>query len=341
MQQLACVEPHRLEWRDVPAPRIQSEHEALVRPLAVARCDIDLFLVSGFFPAKQPFALGHECVAEVVELGSAVRGLSPGDRVVVAFQVSCGTCRSCRAGHSANCDSYPLLSDYGMQPLSGVEYGGMLADLVRVPFANAMLRKVAPGLDPVALASVSDNVLDGYRAVAPHLASLPGSEVLIVSHGYPSIPLYAAQAALALGASRVVFASHDQEQLAYAQRLGAVPLHTDFKQREPHRFPIVVDAGLFADGLRYAIDATEHEGICQSVSFFPERDVALPVGKMYTRGIRFFTGRTHASALLPAVLPLIESGRLHPEAVTTRVVSRDQAERAYLEPATKLVVTMT
>jgi alcohol dehydrogenase len=147
--------------------------EALVRPLAVARCDIDLFLTSGAFPAREPFALGHECVGEVVALGDAVRGLEIGQRVVVAFQNSCGACRSCRAGHTANCDQFPVLSDYGMQPLSGTEYGGMLSDLVRVPYAEAMLAPVARDLDSVALASVSDNVLDGYRASPPISRSCP------------------------------------------------------------------------------------------------------------------------------------------------------------------------
>src|SRR6266566_4225602 len=158
MRQLTCTAPHQIEWRDVPEPRLEGDTEALVRPLAVA----------------------HEAVAEVVDVGDSVPGVTSGQRVVVSFEVSCGSCRSCRAGHTANCDRYPVLSDYGMQPLSGVEYGGMLSDIVRVPHAAAMLAPLAPGLDPVALASVSDNVLDGYRAVAPHLRSLPGADVLIV-----------------------------------------------------------------------------------------------------------------------------------------------------------------
>src|SRR5262249_54306767 len=147
-----------------------------------------------------------------------------GQRVVVAFQVSCGACRSCVAGHSANCDEYPALSDYGMQPLSGVEYGGMLSDLVRVPHAQAMLAPISEALDSVALASVSDNVLDGYRAVAPHLEQLPAAEVLIVTHGLKSVPLYAALAAVALGAARVDLASDDEEILEVAARLGARPI---------------------------------------------------------------------------------------------------------------------
>src|SRR5258705_9186995 len=229
MRQLTCTAPSTLEWREVPAPRIQADVEALVRPLAVARCDIDLFLTSGLFPAREPFALGHECVAEIVELGDAVRGLEVGQRVVVSFQVSCGTCSSCAAGHTGNCDAYPVLSDYGMQPLSGVEYGGMLSDVVRVPWAAAMLAPVAADLDSVALGSVSDNVLDGYRAVAPHLATLPGADVLIVSHGLKSVPLYAAQAAIALGAGRVDYASDDAEALALAEQVGARPIRTDFE----------------------------------------------------------------------------------------------------------------
>jgi len=337
MRQLTCSGPGTVEWRDVPEPRLQSDVEALVRPLAVARCDIDLFLTSGAIPAREPFALGHECVGEVVALGGAVATLAIGQRVVVAFQVSCGTCRSCTAGHTANCDRFPVLSDYGMQPLSGIEFGGMLSDLIRVPHAAAMLAPISPALDPVALGSVSDNVLDGYRAVAPHLAELPGAEVLVVSHGLKSVPLYAVQAGIALGAARVDYASDDDEALALAERLGARPVRTDFG-KTPRRYPIVVDAGVTPAGLRYAVRSTAPEGICHSVSFYAGGDVPLPLGRMYTLGIRFITGRAHAAALLPAVVPLIEQGRLRPGEVTTRVVGWEDAPRAYLEPAIKLVV---
>ncbi|MDX1650391.1 MAG: alcohol dehydrogenase catalytic domain-containing protein [Myxococcota bacterium] len=337
MRQLTCTAPGRLAWREVPAPTLEGDAEALVRPLAVARCDIDRFLTGGAFPVREPFAVGHECVGEVEALGDAVRGLEVGQRVVVSFQVSCGRCPACRAGHTACCDRMPLLSDYGMRPLSGVEYGGMLSDRIRVPFAEAMLRPVAPDLAPADLASVSDNVLDGYRAVAPHLVARPGSDVLIVAHGLPSIPLYALQAARVLGAGRVDFVSDDEEALTHAERLGARPLATDFA-KPADRYPLVVDAGLRPEGLRYALDATRPEGVCQSVSYYPGGDVPVPLGRMYTRGIRFFVGRTHACHLLPEVLPLVESGRLRPGEVTTCTVGWDDAPRAFLEPATKLVV---
>lgn len=337
MEQLTCVGAGKIEWREVPAPTLQGDGEALVRPLAVARCDIDRYLASGLFPLRGPYALGHECVGEITALADDVRGLSIGQRVVVSFQVSCGRCRRCAAGHTALCEAMPTLSDYGMQPLSGVEYGGMLSDLIHVPFAEAMLQPVPHGSEPVALASVSDNVSDGYRAVAPHLAARPGSEVLIVAHGLPSIPLYALQAALALGAARVDLASQDAETLALAERLGAHGIETDFA-KPPRGYPIVVDAGVSPTGLSYAIRATEPEGVCQGVSFYAGPPTPVPLGRMYTLGIQLVTGRCHAAALLPEVVRLIEAGRLRPEAVTTRVADWKDAADAFLEPAAKLVI---
>jgi len=337
VRQLTCVSAGKLEWREVPEPALAGDGEALVRPLAVARCDIDRPLASGLVPLRGPFALGHECVGELIALGGAVRGLALGQRVVVSFQVSCGGCGRCRAGHSALCERLPTLSDYGMQPLSGVEYGGMLSDAIRVPFARAMLHPIPPSLDPVELASVSDNATDGWRAVAPHLAASPGAEVLVVSHGVDSISLYAAQAALALGAGRVDFASADAALLEHAEKLGASAVATDLA-KPPRSYPIVVDAGLSPAGLTYALRATEPEGVLQSVSYYPGGAVELPLVRMYTLGVRFRVGRCHAAAQIPEVLKLVEAGRLRPGAVTTRVVDWEEAPAAWLEPATKLVV---
>lgn len=338
MRQLICTGKNQLEWRESPTPELRTDHDAIVRPIAVARCEIDPFLTSGLLPAKDPFAVGHEAVAEIVALGDGVEGFEIGQRAVVAFQLSCGACGSCGAGHSANCDEYPVLSDYGMRPLSGVEYGGMLSDRVRVPHAQAMLCPVPEGIDPVSLASVSDNVLDGYRTVATHLADQPGANVLVVCHGSRSIALYAVQAATALGASRVDFASDDADALALAAKLGAHPVETDFARRQG-RYPIVADCGVRAEGLRYAIESTAPEGICHSATYLLGPEMGLPLGKLYTLGIQFYIGRAHAVSLLPEVMPLIAERRLRPEEVTTRVADWEDAPTAWLEESIKLVVT--
>lgn len=103
----------------------------------------------------------------------------------------------------------------------------------------------------------------------------------------------------------------------------------------------MVDAGVTPGGLHYAIRATEPEGLCQSVSFHAGPAVALPLGRMYTLGIRFQVGRCHAAALLPEVVALIGARRLRPGAVTTRVVAWNAAAEAWPEPALKLVVRRT
>ena len=338
MRQLSCTAPGVLEWRDVATPELTSTGDAIVRPLAVARCELDpLLILAGPSPAG-PFAVGHEAVVEVEAVDPSVQHVRPGDLALCSFQVCCGECPTCCSGFTANCDLYPALSDYGMQPMSGTEYGGMLSDLVRVPHAAAMLVPLPPGVDPVAAASVPDNVADGYRAVAPHLRENPEAEVLIVCHGGPSIALYATQAALASGASSVTFESDDRYVLGIARSMGAEARATDFSRRSG-RWPIVVDCGTRVEGLHHAVASTAPEGVLHSVSYYGFTPMTpLPLGKLYTLGIRFLTGRVHSAAVLPELAALVADGRLNPSAVTSKVIEWSDAARHYEDDALKLVV---
>ena len=339
MQQLTCTAPGVVEWRDVADASLAASTDALVRPVAVARCEIDPLLVRVGPVSEAGFAVGHEAVVEVVAVGDDDSGLEVGAWALASFQLSCGHCDPCRRGHTANCGSYPVLSDYGMQPLSGREYGGMLSDLVRVPHAAAMLTPLPAGIDPVTVASLPDNVADGYRSVAGHLRRRPAADVLVACHGTPSIGLYAAQCALALGAGSVTVASDREDVLEIVERIGARPLATDFTDR-PSRWPIVVDCGTAPSGLQWAIRATEPDGILHSVSYYgTEPTVALPLGRMYTLGVELHIGRAHSAALVPEVVALVAAGRLDPSLVTTTVIDWDEAPERFLEPAVKLIVT--
>src|SRR5688500_4042381 len=103
MRQLEITGVRTVEWREAAAPALEGDSEALVRPLAVAMCDLDSAFLTGAVPVSEPFALGHECVAEVVEVGDAVGSVAPRDVVVVPFQISCGSCSACAAGHTGSC----------------------------------------------------------------------------------------------------------------------------------------------------------------------------------------------------------------------------------------------
>jgi threonine dehydrogenase-like Zn-dependent dehydrogenase len=337
VKQLTLVEANRVEWLDAPEPALQGDGEAVVRPLAVALCDLDNAIVLGEFPLQTPAALGHEFVAEVIEAGDGVKSVSPGDRVVVPFQISCGQCARCRRGQTGDCESVPRLSMYGFGPFGG-DWGGGLSDLVRVPYADAMLVSLPDGLDPAAVASASDNIPDGWRTVAPYLERRPGAEVLIVAGGARSIGLYAVDAARALGAERVVYLDTDESRLRAAAALGAETVEGP----PPNRigpFPITVDASTTHEGLACALRSTDPGGVCTSVSIIAEPQTPVPLFEMYTNGIEFHTGRVMARPIIPEILELTAGGALHAEQVTSRVVPWDDAAEAVLEPETKLIVT--
>ena len=335
MRALMFLGPGKLEWQDVPDATVQAPTDAVVRPLAVAACDLDAALLHGQAPFTGPFPLGHEFVAEIVEVGAEVTGFRPGDRVVVPFQISCGVCGRCRRGLTGSCAAVPPVSMYGFRPLGG-DWGGALADLVRVPYASHMVVPLPARVDPVALASVSDNVADGWRAVAPPLAEYPGAAILVVG-GIGSIPLYAVAVAIALGAARVDYVDTDDGRLALAAALGATALPATSRPSRDDTYPITVDGSGRPVGLTRALRALEPEGICTSVSIYFE-DVPMPLLRMYTRGTRFVTGRVNSRAVLPHVLELVTSGRLHPERVTSAVVPWEEAPNALGAPGLKPIV---
>lgn len=333
MRQLVYIKPGVVEWRDAPEPRLQAPGDALVRPVAVAACDLDVALLRGRAPFAGPFALGHEFVAEIVEIGDAVGGFRPGQRVVVSFQITCGDCARCRRGLTGSCTAVAAGSMYGLKPLGG-DWGGALADLVRVPFAAHMMVELPSGLAPAALASASDNVADAWRAVAPPLRETPGADVLIVGSA-SSIPLYAVAIARACGAGRVDFVADEPRVRELAAQLGANLVASSIPKRAGS-YPITVDASHDPAGLACALRSLEPEGACTSVSIYFQ-DVALPLLGMYTRGVRFITGRVNSRAALPHVLDLVTTGRLHPEAVTSQIVPWDEAPAALASPSIKPV----
>ncbi|MGB8505814.1 alcohol dehydrogenase catalytic domain-containing protein, partial [Mycobacterium sp.] len=224
MRHLMFEEAGRYAWRDAPEPTVSGPEQAIVRPVAVACCDLDVGVAQGVLPMPPGHAVGHEGIAEVFAVGDAVTGVGVGDRVVVPFQISCGQCRECRRGVTGSCGSVPLMAMYGMAPLAGLDGGGFMADLVLVPYADAMLIPVPDAVDPVAIASLSDNIPDGWRAVGPfrsELAALdePDRRVLVV--GRLSIGVYAAALGSAIGA-HVDYVDTDANRLAAAEKLGAV-----------------------------------------------------------------------------------------------------------------------
>jgi len=338
VRQLTFLEPGRFEWRDVAAPSVQAATDAIVRPLAVARCDLDLYITLGVVRYPGPFAFGHEAIAEVVDAGDGVP-FAPGARVVVPFQLSCGRCGSCRRGRTNSCEAFPFGAAYGLKPTSKTEFGGALSDRMYVPFADHMLLPLPDGVDPLAAASASDNIADGWRGVGPHLKEMPGADVLVVGGLAQSVGLYAAGCAVALGAGRVTYLDDHPERRVRAARLGAVsePLDLGGGRQPEAQYAIVVEAAGDADALAFAVRSTAPNGVLTSVAIHLGETTPVPLTRAYYKGLTFHTGRVHSRSTLPEVLACLHGGAFHPEVVTHRVARFADAPQAMSDPGPKVV----
>lgn len=338
MRQLVFVEPGKLHWQQAADPQ-PGPGQAVVRPLAVARCDLDIAMAAfGIFPG--PYAVGHEIAAEVVDVGTGVTRITPGQRVAVPFQVSCGLCPACDGQRYAACEPHQARAGaaFGFGE-SGGGHGGGLADLLLVPEADHMLISAPDSISDSALATIPDNLIDGYRAVVDGLSERPGAEVLIVGGDAPSIGLYAILCGRALGAARVRYADSDAQRLSVASDLGAevIDLAGEFPRRLD-RAPIVVSGSLQVEGLHCAIRSTEAYGRLTPVTIHFGAETPIPLLEMYTRGITFHTSRADSRRYLREVLNLVATGRIDPLAVPTTIVRWDEAPGRWLEPALKMVV---
>ncbi len=330
MRALTAAPGARLSWRTVPVPASPGADGAIVHPIAASTCDIDCPLVLGATQLALPLHLGHECVAEVLSVGERVATVRQGDRVVVPFQISCGACAPCEAGRTGNCISVPPLSSYGMGLATG-HFGGAFSDQLAIPYADAMLVPLPDGVDPVAAASVSDNICDAYRHIAPHLPALldadPDTEVLILAglSSRPtfsaSTPLYTGLIARALGARNVNLVDSRSHVRIQAERLGLNALHPRALRR---RAPAPLVVHISTDRLAVALSHTAPDGICTSSGGL-HRDASIPLLRMYVRRTTLHVGIPHTRALMPHVLELMARGALRAGDVVTTVAPLDNA----------------
>ena len=334
MRQLTYVGGNTIEWWDVPAPKLLDDRDALVRPLAVTRCDLDLTIVNGKSGLPGPFALGHETAGIITEVGDAVRTFAPGDLVIVPFQISCGQCQRCQRGHTNACTTVPFRSSYGLKPVCGVEYGGALSDLIFVPFADHMLVRQPEGHALSQTAGLADGATDAFSAVAYWLRQWPGAEVLVIGGGGQSISMFAVQGGLSRGARRVVYLDDDAQRLAKAKSLGA-EVHEAPKGlvMEPiGLFPIVVDAAATDASILLAFRSAEPNGICQRMYGDFKETTPVPLRHMYGVGITLRIGRVNVRSEMPDCVAHVAAGHFHPEHVITRRVRFEDAHEAIGDP---------
>jgi threonine dehydrogenase-like Zn-dependent dehydrogenase len=214
----------------VPDPKILNPRDAIVKITSTAICGSDLHLYNGFVPTMEKGdILGHEFMGEVVEVGSAVKNLEVGDRVVVPFPISCGNCYSCQQGLFSLCENSnpnaPLAEQmwghspagvYGYSHLLG-GYAGGQAEYARVPFADVDHIKIPDGLSDEQVLFLSDIFPTGYMA-AENCDIEPGDTIAVWGCG--PVGQFAIKSAYLLGAERVIGIDRIPERLRMAREEG-------------------------------------------------------------------------------------------------------------------------
>jgi alcohol dehydrogenase len=328
MKALVYHGPGERRWEEVPDPTLEEPTDVIVRIDSSTICGTDLHILKGDVPEVKPGTiLGHEAVGTVVETGSAVTTLEPGDRVLVSCITACGRCRFCKEGHYGLCTG-------GGGWIFGHLIDGLQAEYARVPFADTSVYKVPAGLSDEQVLFLADILPTAYEVGILNGRVEPGDTVVVVGAG--PIGLATIMTARLHTPGHIVAVDLDDSRLAKALDFGAdvvVNSGTD----DPVGRVMELTEGLGADVAIEAVGVPETFELCAEV-IRPGGRVAnvgvhghpatLHLEKLWIRDVLITTGLVDTFTT-PKLLKLIASGRLDPTAFATHRFSLEETMDAY------------
>jgi S-(hydroxymethyl)glutathione dehydrogenase/alcohol dehydrogenase len=356
--------PYKIRVEDKPEPVIEHPNDAVVRVTRAAICGSDLHLYHGMMPdTRVGHTFGHEFVGVVEEVGSSVRNLAVGDRVMVPFNIYCGSCFFCARGlysncHNVNPNATAVGGIYGYSHTTG-GYDGGQAQYVRVPFADVGPSVIPDWLHPEDALLCTDALATGYFGA--QLAEIAEGDVVVVLGAGP-VGLFAARTAWLMGAARVVVVDHLEYRLAKAREFAYaetvnftevddVVLHLK-KETDWLGADRVIDAvGAEADGnllqhvtgaklkiqagspvaLNWAIDAVRKGGTVSVMGAYGPLFTSVKFGDAVNKGLTLRMNQAPVKRQWPRLLEHIRAGYLTPrDIVTHRVPLEDIAEGYHL-----------
>lgn len=321
--------PGVVVWDELPDPRIESDHDAIVDVELSGLCGSDLH---PFFGREVGLdagtVMGHEFVGRVRDVGPRVVTVQPGDRVFAPFSTSCGQCAACRSGLTSRCERGQL---FGWRS-DGVGLHGGQAERVRVPLADGTLKVVPEGLSRDAALLLGDNF--STACFCADLAGIDPAGVTVVI-GCGSVGLLGILAARLAGAAHVVAVDLVPERRERARAFGATAV-------EPG--PEVASAVHALGGLRGAASVMEFVGLpaAQRLAW----EVLRPGGTMavigchcapfafspseaYDKNLTYRTGRCPARAYMERLTPRVIDDLPHITQVVTHRFAPADAVHAY------------
>ncbi|RDU35816.1 glutathione-dependent formaldehyde dehydrogenase [Neobacillus piezotolerans] len=350
-----------VEVREVKDPTIKNSDDIIVKITSSAICGSDLHLIHGMIPSMPTdFVIGHEPMGIVEEVGPDVRNLKKGDRVIIPFNVSCGTCWYCQHDLTSQCDNSNPHGDmggfFGYSELTG-GYAGGQAEYMRVPYGNFTPFKIpeACEIEDEKLCLLADAASTAYWSV-DHAGVKEGDTVIVLGCG--PVGLLAQKFAWYKGAKRVIAVDYINYRLQHAKKHNKVEI-VNFEQHEntgqylkeitKGGADIVIDAvgmdgkwtemEFLASGLKLqggamgaiviASQAVRKGGTIQITGVYGGRYNAFPLGDLFQRNIDLKMGQAPVIPYMPFLYDLFNSGKVDPSDVITHVLPLDQAKHGY------------
>jgi threonine dehydrogenase-like Zn-dependent dehydrogenase len=363
---------NELAVRQVPDPRIENDQDMIVKVLSSTTCGSDLHLIGGYLPAMRAGdVIGHEFLGEVVETGPGVRRRRVGERVVVCSFIGCGRCWYCANDLWSLCDNAntnPGLGQmtFGYEPGAVFGYShamggfrGSHAEYVRVPFADYGAFPVPEAVDDLSATFVSDAVPTGWMGA--DLAGVRPGDVVAV-WGCGAVGQMAAQAAMLLGAERVISIDRIPERLAMTStHIGAETIDytatdvgAELRERTGGRGPdVCIEAvGLEthttgpqhwydqtkqqlrmqtdrSSAVREAIYACRKGGSVFVLGVFVGAVDKFPLGALMNKGLTLRGAQMHGQRYIPMLLDRLAAGEFSTRHLATHQMSLDDAPHGY------------
>jgi alcohol dehydrogenase len=268
MKALVYHGPGAPVWEDAPRPELAADTDAIVRVDATTICGTDLHILKGDMPAVlDGRILGHEAVGTVEQIGSGVKNVKVGDRVLVSCVSACGACRFCREARFGQCTG-------GGGWILGYQIDGTQAEYVRVPFADNSTYPVPAGVSDEELLMLADILPTAYEVGVLNGQVRPGDVVAVVGAG--PIGLSAISGAKLFSPRLVIAIDLASSRLEAAKQFGA-DVTINNSEQDPIAAVMELTDGLGADVAIEAVGA--------AATFELAADLVRPVGRIANIGV--------------------------------------------------------
>ncbi len=349
-----------IQVKNVDDPKIQRNDDMIVRITASGICGSDLHLYHGGIKPEIDYVIGHEPMGIVEEVGSEVKRVKKGDRVVIPFNISCGDCHYCNHQMESQCDNSNPHGEpgglFGFTEAFGNFPGGQ-AEYLRVPYADSTSFVVPENseLEDESVVFLSDVVPTAYWSVE-HSGMKKGDTVIILGSG--PIGLMAQKFAWLKGAKRVIAVDQVEHRLEHGKKTnkvetfnfkeneeigkllhdkteggadvvidcvgmdGTVPPNTEFGSDHDNQFGTI-------SPIVTASQAVRKFGTVQLTGVYATEANGFPIGDFFSRNVSLKMGQAPVVHLMPKLFDMIDNGDFDPTDIITHRMKFDDAAEAY------------